>query len=167
MTTSAADRSRGAGRYAPDRSAWYDERRGRWHPVLPEQESVQVELEDAGNRAWWARVLATLGTQNGQQYLRFVARAPGSGGTGRPVESSSTFASPRWVHDVPPEPEWAPGMSESLAELRRRLEDAGWVVEGRGETPWSYRYARPRVDWSRELQGPGGPEAGDEDPHRP
>ena len=58
--------------------------------------------------------------------------------------------------DTPPEPEWAQGMSESLAEVRADLERAGWIVEGRGAEPWSYRYVRPEVDWSREYVGPAG-----------
>lgn len=160
MSTPATDRVRGAGHYAPDRSAWYDERRRHWYPVLPERESVQIALEDVGDRAWWARVLTTLFTQNGQQYLRFVARPIGRPDRReRPVDAGSSFASPRRLRDQPPEPEWAPGMSASLAEVRRRLEDAGWFAEGRGDAPWSYRYVRPEIDWSRELDGPADGEA--------
>jgi hypothetical protein len=159
MTTSTFESSRGAGHYGPDRSAWYDERRKRWYHLLPAKESVQIELEDVGDTGWWKRVLTTLFAQNGQQQLRFVAREqPGSAAEGsatpRPVAVGSTFASPRWVADAPPEPEWAPGMTAGLAELREDLEGAGWLPEGRGSEPWSYRYVRPEVDWSREYTGP-------------
>jgi hypothetical protein len=158
MTTSTFESTRGAGHYGPDRSAWYDERRKRWYHLLPEQEAVQIELEDVGETGWWKRVLATVFSQNGQQQLRFVARAkPASAAQGaakpRPVAVGSTFASPRWVTDAPPEPEWAPGMTAGLAELRTDLEGAGWLLDDRGAEPWSYRYVRPEVNWSREYAG--------------
>lgn len=164
MSASTFESSRGAGHYGPDRSAWYDDRRKRWYHLLPEEESVQVELEDVGDTAWWKRILTTLFAQNGQQQLRFVARPSSSSTTEgsttpRPVAVGSTFASPRWVADTPPEAEWAPGMTAGLAELRGDLEAAGWLPQGRGPEPWSYRYVRPEVDWSREYTVPAADES--------
>jgi hypothetical protein len=159
MTTSTATPDRGAGHYAEDRSAWYDERRKRWYHLLPEQESAHIELEDIGDTAWWKRILTTLVSQNGQQQLHFVARRTSGSPTEHPIAAGSTFASPRWVADAPPEPEWAPGMSASLGEVRDDLERAGWIMDGRGHEAWSYRYVRPGVDWSREyVATAGGPE---------
>jgi hypothetical protein len=109
MTTPTMTPDRGAGHYSENRSDWYDELRGRWYYLLPEQESTEIRLEDVGDTAWWKRVLTTVFTQNGQQELRFVARRRPGSTTERPVAVSSTFASPRWVADAPPEPEWAPG----------------------------------------------------------
>lgn len=146
----------GEGHYAEDRSAWFDERRKRWYHLLPEHESVQIELEDVGDTAWWKRILATVFSQSGQQLLRFVARRTTGPSDEHPVAAGRTFASPRWIIETPPEPAWAPEMSASLADVRGDLEQTGWLLEGRGDEAWSYRYVRPKVDRSREYLGHGG-----------
>lgn len=59
-------------------------------------ETLTVELEDAGGTSWWASLLATLSSQYGNAYKRFVGRVdeerryvgptfrpPGRGGTSR------------------------------------------------------------------------------------
>ena len=52
--------------------------------------SLQVELEDAGGTRWWKGLLATLSSQYGNAYLRFVGRVDG-----QVRYASSTFAVPR------------------------------------------------------------------------
>jgi len=37
-------------------------------------------------------------------------------------------------------------MTESLSALRGDLADHGWILTGRGNEPWSYRYIRPCID---------------------
>ena len=39
--------------------------------------SLQVELEDAGGTRWWKGLLATVSSQYGNAYLRFVGRVDG------------------------------------------------------------------------------------------
>ena len=168
-TTTTPDR--GAGHYAEDGSAWYDERRERWYHLLAEQESVEIQLEEVGGTAWWKRILTTLFSPNGQQQLRFVARPRPGRGDEQPIAVGGTFSCPRWIVDAPPEPAWAPEMGTGLADVRGDLERTGWLLEGRGDEAWSYRYVRPRVDSSREYLGPtaaprGAQEDGEEGPPR-
>jgi len=99
--------------------------------------SLHIELEDVGATSWWAGILATLFSQSGQAHMRFVARADGE----KPY-ASATFPVPRTLGPVPPREAWAPGMTESLTDLRREIEDDGWVVTGQGDQPWELRYRR-------------------------
>jgi len=39
--------------------------------------NLQIELEDMARTSWWAGVLATLASQSGNAYLRFVGRVNG------------------------------------------------------------------------------------------
>jgi hypothetical protein len=99
---------------------------------------LQVELEDAGDTSWGSALLATLGSQYGNAYLRFVGRVDGDTRYRGP-----TFPVPRTLGALPPQSEWAPDMTQSLAELRHNLEKDGWVPVGQGEQPWELRYERP------------------------
>ena len=42
-------------------------------------------------------------------------------------------------------------MQAALAQLQEELGRHGWLLADRGAHPWSQRYVRPRVDWSRPL----------------
>jgi hypothetical protein len=100
--------------------------------------TLQIKLEDVGGTSWWAGVIATLTSQSGNAYMRFVGSTNGDR-----RYKGSTFPSPRTLGTLPPQEEWAPGMTQSLEELCRELEDDGWVQVGRGAEPWAYRYQRP------------------------
>ena len=100
--------------------------------------TVQIKLEDVGLTSWWARVIAILTSTPGNAYMRFVGSINGDR-----RYKGSTFPSPRTLGTLPPQEEWAPGMTQSLEELCRELEDDGWVQVGRGAEPWAYRYQRP------------------------
>ena len=39
--------------------------------------TLQIELEDMAGASWWSGVLATLASQSGNAYLRFVGRVDG------------------------------------------------------------------------------------------
>jgi hypothetical protein len=110
-------------------------RRRRWRPS---RSSLQIELEDLAGTSWWAGALATLASQSGNAYLRFVGRVDG-----RRRYKGATFPAPRTVGTLPPEEAWAPGMTRSLQDLRREIEHEGWVEAGRGTEPWAFRYERP------------------------
>ena len=99
--------------------------------------TLHIELEDVGATSWWAGILATLFSQYGAAHMRFIARADGE----KPYVSG-TFPMPRTTGPVPPRDAWAPEMTQSLAQLRREIEDDGWVVTGRGDQPWELRYQR-------------------------
>ncbi len=107
-------------------------------PMAAEPVMLRVELEEVGARHWWASLLATLASQSGNAYMRFVGVVDGC-----PRYVSSTFPVPRVWGTVAPQEEWAPGMTASLAELRRSIEKDGWRQCGRGEQPWSLAYQRP------------------------
>ena len=99
--------------------------------------SLQVELEDAGGTRWWKGLFATLSSQYGNAYLRFVGRVDREA-----RYASSTFAVPRTWGEIPPEDQWAPEMTGALEGLRGDLEKDGWVEVGRGDQPWALRYER-------------------------
>jgi hypothetical protein len=99
--------------------------------------TLQIELEDVGGTSWWASILTTLTSQSGGQQLRFVGRVDGER-----RYKGSTFPSPRTLGVLPPQEEWAPGMTESLTDLRREVEADGWVLTGEGPVPWALSYQR-------------------------
>ena len=99
--------------------------------------TLRIELEDVGGTSWWAGVVATLFSQNGSAQMRFVGRVDGE-----KRYTSALFPTPRTVGTVPPREAWAPGMSQSLTELRREIEDDGWVMTGQGDQPWDLHYRR-------------------------
>jgi len=101
-------------------------------------ESVQIELEDISGTSWWASILTTLASQHGNTQLRFVCRA-----NGKHLYTSSFFPCPRNYDRVPPQEEWAPGMTQSLQDLCRELEGDGWARANLGAEPWAFIYERP------------------------
>lgn len=100
-------------------------------------EVLRVELEEVGQRHWWAAMLATLSSQSGSAYMRFVGVVDGA-----PRYVGDSFPVPRTWGTIPPQESWAPGMSDSLAGLRSQLAHDGWSVVQRGEHPWSFTYQR-------------------------
>ena len=100
-------------------------------------ETLQVELQDIGGTAWWARILTTLASQSGSVQYRFVGRV-----ADEVRYSSSTFASPTPVSPIPPEEQWAPGMTRSLEELISDIRQDGWTQTGSGSEPWALTFER-------------------------
>lgn len=100
--------------------------------------TLQIELEDPAGTSWWAGALATLASQSGNAYLRFVGRVDG-----HRRYKGATFPAPTTLGTLPPQEAWAPGMTRSLQDLRREIEHDGWVEAGRGSEPWAFRYERP------------------------
>ncbi len=103
--------------------------------------TLEIELEDVGGTSWWAGIATTLTSQSGNATMRFV-------GTTNGVRryKGSTFPLPRTFGTLPPQEDWAPGMTRSLEELCREIQGDGWVQVGRGAEPWAYRYQRVRPD---------------------
>nr|THJ68927.1 hypothetical protein EU244_24140 [Rhodococcus qingshengii] len=104
-------------------------------PMPEEPKTLRVELEEVGARHWWASMLATLSSQSGNAYMRFVGVVDG-----KPRYVSPTFPTPRGWGTIAPQEEWTPGMTASLAALRRGIENDGWRQSGRGHHPWSLIY---------------------------
>jgi hypothetical protein len=84
--------------------------------------TLQIELEDMAGTSRWASVLATLASQSGNAYLRFVGRVDG-----HRHYKGATISAPRTLGTLPPQEAWAPGMTKSLQDLRREIEHDGWV----------------------------------------
>ena len=103
--------------------------------------TLTVELEDAATRSLWASMLGLLSA--GVQMWHFVGLVDG-----RAAYESATFAAPYSWGRLPlgrtmlPREEWAPGMDESLEELRRTIQEDGWVEAGHGAQPWQDVYRR-------------------------
>jgi hypothetical protein len=100
--------------------------------------TLQIELEDLAGTSWWAGALATLASQSGNAYLRFVGLVDG-----HRQYKGATFPAPRTLGTLPPQEAWAPGMTRSLQDLRREIQNDGWVEAGRGTEPWAFTYERP------------------------
>ena len=107
-------------------------------------QTLEIVLEDAGARSWLAALLATLASQYGNAFMRFVAQTDaGDGEAPRVVAKGGPFPRPRSIpDDVPPDESYCPGMTATLDDLRERLEKDGWQPCGRGTHPWSHRYAK-------------------------
>jgi len=99
--------------------------------------TLQIELEDIAGASWWRSILASLGSQSGNAYLRFVARV---GGERR--YTSATFPAPRTLGELPPREEWAPGMTAVLDDLDHQIAADGWIRAGVGDQPWAHSYRR-------------------------
>ena len=105
--------------------------------MSPAGERLRVALEDVGGTSWWASILTTLGSQYGSTQQRFVGQVHGE-----TLYKSSTFPVPRSVTPIPPQEEWAPGMTAALAELKRDLAQDGWVQVSGGPDAESLVYER-------------------------
>lgn len=106
-------------------------------PMNTGSETLTVALEDVGGTSWWAGILTILASQYGSTQRRFVGQV---GGVTR--YKSSTFPVPGSVGPVPPEEEWAPGMTAALEELKGNLAKDGWRESSHGTEPWSLTYER-------------------------
>lgn len=100
-----------------------------------------MSLEEVGARRWWAALLATVASQSGNAYMRFVGVVDGE-----PRYVSDTFPVPRTWGTIPPREAWAPGMSSALAQLQEQIESAGWQLRSSSDHPWSWVYERPSHD---------------------
>ncbi|MGS0685542.1 hypothetical protein ACVBEQ_10415 [Nakamurella sp. GG22] len=140
--------NRGPGRYSDDGLRWWDGLHGHWFAVLPEEDTLEIELEDVGDTSWVSSVLTTLSSQSGSATYRFVGVASSDDPRWPTYRiAGGTFVSPRsFKDDLPPQEQWARGMTKSLQELREELLDEGWTISGHGDKPWSYRYTRPCID---------------------
>ena len=112
--------------------------------------TLQIELEDLAGTSWWAGVLATLASQSGNAYLRFVGVVDG-----HRQYTSATFPAPRTLGTLPPQEVWAPGTTKSLQDLRREIENDGWLEAGRGTEPWAFKYEHRHEPGA--AGGPTGP----------
>jgi len=88
--------------------------------ITIQRPTLQIELEDMAGTSRWAGVLATLASQSGNAYMRFVGRVDG-----HRHYKGATFPAPRTLGTLPPQEAWAPGMTKSLQDLLR-----GWLGEG-------------------------------------
>ena len=140
--------NRGPGRYSEDGLRWWDGRHGHWFAVGPALDTLEIELEDVGDVSWVNSVLTTLTSQSGSATYRFVGVARSADPRWPTYRiTGGTFVSPRsFKDDLPPQEDWAPGMTKSLQVLADELVDEGWLLSGHGEAPWSDRYTRPCID---------------------
>ncbi len=59
-----------------------------------EPKTLRVELEEVGARHWWASLLATLASQSGNTYMRFVGVVNGRLGISVPPSRSPACGAP-------------------------------------------------------------------------
>lgn len=106
----------------------------------PRSARLRIELDDAASSSWWARILYTLASQQGQSQLRFVGKTE----DGRVLYRGDTFPSPP-LGAASPREAWAPGMEASLSKLEREITRDGWVEDGRGPRAWDVTFVQPSV----------------------
>lgn len=149
LTAERTGPPQGPGHYAEDGSGWFDDATQSWLPVGADEDTLEIALEDVNGAGWRVALLATLASQGGNAYSRFVGRAHSSDPRWRAYEiRSATFPRVRGLPDsMTPQEAWAPGMGAALDELRAQLESEGWRRSGHGEAPWADTYTRPRVLW--------------------
>jgi len=105
--------------------------------MTADDSTLEIALEDVGGTSWKARLLTTLTSQYGSGTLRFVAQINDE----RLFESEPFFAAGS-IGPLPPEEDWAPGMTEGLTKLRQEIKRSGWIEVGHGEEPWAFRYKK-------------------------
>jgi hypothetical protein len=105
-------------------------------------QTLEIELEEAGDCSWWSSLLAPVDRRSGNAYLRFVGRTWGPDGRELEAVRGETF--PRFLStdDLAPDDAWSPGWELALDHLRHRIEEEGWLRAGCGLEPWSHRYVR-------------------------
>jgi hypothetical protein len=109
--------------------------------------TLQIELEDMAGTSWWKGVLATLASQSGNAYMRFVGSVDGDR-----RYKSATFPAPRTLGTLPPEEAWAPEMTKNLGIYVGRLRttdgwrQAGGPSPGRSSTNAPHPASTPAVD---------------------
>lgn len=108
--------------------------------------NLVVRVEEVGARHWWMALLATLASQSGNAYMRFVGVVDE-----KSVYFSDTFPVPRIWGSIPPQEQWAPGMTRCLHKLCREIEDAGWRLHENTIDPWSLSYERTSPPPARGL----------------
>ena len=146
---------RGRGNYSEDKRWWWDEAVGRWFPVTDERDTLEIELEDAGGTSAVASLVTTLGSQFGNAYYRFIGRAhsPDPRWPTYSIRRKTFPAPPAFLANLPPQEQWAEGMTQALNELREELVAQGWQPVGRGAQPWSFAYVRPGLDLDSPVAG--------------
>ena len=150
MSTSAAKTGsdhHGPGHYSDDYCWWWDEADQHWHRLSDETETLEIVLEELGDRSWVDGVLTTLDSGSGAGSCRFVGLVRAGGP--HPIDrvDGGTFTPPAVIDGgVPPVEMWPFGMTQELDVLRERLAADGWVPLGHGNRSWSSTYFRPRLE---------------------
>jgi hypothetical protein len=140
------------GHYSEDGRSWIDDIRHAAFVLTDGADTLEIELEDAGGGSFVGSLVATLSAQQGHAWYRFIGRARSADRRWPEyVIMGGTFAAPRaaFSRPIPPDDAWAPDMEARLTELRDELVAEGWLLAGRGEHPWSFRYTRPWIDLDR------------------
>lgn len=149
MSSSAAragNDHHGHGHYSDDQRWWWDESDQHWHRLSDATETLEIVLEEVGDRSWIDGVLTTIDAKSGCSCC-FVGLVRAGGPHVIDRVDSGTFAPPVAINgDLPPPEHWTFGMMRELDGLRERLAADGWVPLGRGRQPWSYTYFRPRLE---------------------
>lgn len=149
---------RGTGYYSDDRERWWDDRQQRWFPIGQQKDTLEIEMEADGGTSWLTSVLSTVGSPFATGTYRFVAVAHSRDPrwpTYRVV--GQTFVETHaYLADIPEPEAWSSAMTASLRGLRGELAEHGWILTGRRNEPWSYRYVRPCIDPTPTDQPRGG-----------
>ena len=104
-------------------------------------ETLEIELEEAGDTSWWSSLLAPVERNSTNAFLRFVGRVWGPDGRETQIIRGEAF--PRFLDDeLAADDAWTPGWVLSLVHLRGRIEEDGWEPAGCGLEPWAHRYVR-------------------------
>jgi hypothetical protein len=140
----------GTGHYSLDGSRWWDDRHQRWYSTMAGRDSLEITVEEIGQRSLLLALFGTLSGSYGSAYFWFVGTATSDDvrwpsyrvvGDSFPVMRAQPFDE---LADGGP---FAHEAKQALAALQKRLTDEGWQLTGHGRHWYSYLYTRPQLDW--------------------
>jgi len=150
-TTSTEGPPRGRGHYNDHGTQWWDDTHQRWFDTTGDDDTLEIDVEDAGHTSMLRSIATTMTGQHGTQSYRFVARARSGDprwGTFRLVSGTFPVLPLQLpVHSIGPDDAYGDEMRARLDELERTLVEQGWRPAGQGEHWWSKIYTRPALDW--------------------
>jgi hypothetical protein len=138
------------GHYCLEGDRWWDDNEQRWYPASAGHDSLEITVEEIGQRSLLRALFSTLSGSYGSAYLWFIGEATSVDSrwpSYRIVGDSFPIMRAQPFDDLACQGPFAEEANHALTMLRKRLTDEGWKPNGHGKHWYSYQYSRPRLDW--------------------
>jgi hypothetical protein len=145
------------GHYSTDGTSWWDDQRQRWYRTTSDSDSLEITVEEIGQRSWFRALFSTLSGSYGSALFWFVGETPGNDRRGpryRIVGDSFPVMRMQPFDELAAGGPFADEARNALSALHQRLTSEGWRLTGRGKHWYSHQYTRPRLDWASPPQPP-------------